>query len=143
MATQHPGLKRIGEYWHFSLKINGQRLHGSTRAKDLATAKRVMEERRKELLLNQCGAPKIPTLVALVERWLNTHKAVHMELAKVAHSPRKTRDLLIRMHQRRERMCEARVMAIVRERSLIDTSDLQNAEADFHNAVIDLRALKL
>lgn len=77
MATQHPGLKRIGEYWHFSLKVNGQRLHGSTRAKDLATAKRVMEERRKELLLNQCGAPKIPTLAALVERWLKTHKAVH------------------------------------------------------------------
>lgn len=66
-----------------------------------------------------------------------------MELAKVSHSPRKTRDLLIRMHQRRERICAARVMAIYRERLQVDTTDLQNAEADFHNAVIDLKALKL
>ncbi len=77
MVSNHPGLKKVGEYWHFSLKINGQRLHGSTRAKDLTTAKKVLEERRKELLLAQCGAPKVPTLSTLVSQWLKVHKAVH------------------------------------------------------------------
>jgi hypothetical protein len=77
MAMQHQGLKKVGEYWHFELKVNGQRLHGSTRAKDLPTAKRVLEERRKEAILNQCGAPRVPTLTVLVTQWLKTHKGVH------------------------------------------------------------------
>lgn len=59
MAMQHPGLKRIRDYWHFSLKLNGQRVHGSTRAKDLPTAKRVLEKHRRELLMKQCGAAPV------------------------------------------------------------------------------------
>ena len=77
MAAQHAGLKKVGDYWHLALHINGQRVHESTRAKDLPTAKRVLEERRKEMLLNQCGAPKVPVLSVLVAQWLKTFKAVH------------------------------------------------------------------
>jgi hypothetical protein len=77
MAAQHPGLTKVGEYWHYALTINGQRSHGSTRARDLFTAKKVLEERRKELLQRQVGAPKVPTLAALVAQWLKAHKAVH------------------------------------------------------------------
>jgi len=79
MANNHPGLKRIGDYWHFSLKVNGQRLHGSTRAKDLHTAKLVLEERRKELLLCQNGVSRVPTLTQLVSQWLREHRGVHSE----------------------------------------------------------------
>ena len=77
MATQHPGLTKVGEYWHYALTINGQRSHGSTRARDLVTAKKVLEERRKELLQYQCGAPKVPTFAVIVAKWLKAHKAVH------------------------------------------------------------------
>lgn len=77
MATQHPGLKKVGDYWHFELRINGQRLHGSTRAKDVTTAKRILEERRKEALLTQCGAPKVPTLSVLAAQWLKVHKGIY------------------------------------------------------------------
>ena len=77
MVKQHPGLTKVGDFWHFELRVNGQRLHGSTRAKDLATAKRVLEEQRKDALLNQCGAPKVPSFSSLVEEWLRVHKGVH------------------------------------------------------------------
>jgi integrase len=79
MANNHPGLKRIGDFWHFSLKVNGQRLHGSTRAKDLPTAKLVLEERRKELLLCLNGVTRVPTLTELVSQWLKEHRGVHSE----------------------------------------------------------------
>ena len=77
MTTQHPGLRKNGEYWYYELRVNGQRLHGSTKAKDLNTAKRVLEERRKDALNAQCGAPKVPIFSTLVEKWLKTHKTVH------------------------------------------------------------------
>ena len=77
MAIQHAGLKKVGEYWHYALTINGQRLHGSTRSKDLATAKKILEERRKDALLNQIGVHKVPTLSDLVKQWLQNHKGVH------------------------------------------------------------------
>ena len=72
MATHHQGLTKVGEYWHYSLSINGQRLHGSTRAKDLPTAKRVLEDRRREAVLNQCGVHRVPTLADIVKQSLTT-----------------------------------------------------------------------
>lgn len=77
MVSHHPGLKKVGDVWHYELRINGHRLHGSTKAKDMLTAKRVMEERRKDALLNQCGAPKVPTFSVLLGKWLKIHKGVH------------------------------------------------------------------
>ena len=76
MATAHPGLKRIGRFWHYSLKVNGQRVHGSTRATDIATARTVLEEKRKELLNEQLDRPtRIVTVKELVQEWLKVHQA--------------------------------------------------------------------
>jgi len=79
MARKQSGLRKIGAYWHYSLKANGERVHGSTRAKDLPSARKVLEERRKDLLLSQSGVPKVPTLSTLVTLWLKVHKSVHSE----------------------------------------------------------------
>jgi len=78
MAGKIQGLNKIGEYWHYSLKANGQRIHGSTRARDLMTAKLVLEEKRKELLKGQLRiACRIPTLTELVKEWMQVHRQVH------------------------------------------------------------------
>ena len=72
----HPGLKKIGRYWHFSLKVNGERLHGSTRSTDLNTARIILEEKRKELLTGQSKRPtRTFTVKDLVQEWLNVHQS--------------------------------------------------------------------
>lgn len=74
MATGHQGLKKVGRFWHYSLKVNGQRVHGSTRATDLPTARAVMEDKRKELLNGQIRrSTLIVTLRELVQEWLTVH----------------------------------------------------------------------
>jgi hypothetical protein len=76
MAIGHQGLKRVGRFWHYSLKVNGQRVHGSTRATDLPTARAVLEEKRKELLNGQMNRPsRIVTVRELVMEWLTVNKA--------------------------------------------------------------------
>ena len=68
MANSHQGLTKAGSIWHYHLKVNGQRAHGSTRATDLATAKRILEEKRRELLEGQHRiVSKVPTLTAVFE----------------------------------------------------------------------------
>lgn len=77
MATRHQGLKKVGRFWHYSLKVNGQRVHGSTRATDLPTARAVMEEKRKELLNGQINrSTRIVTVKELVQEWLTVNKAI-------------------------------------------------------------------
>lgn len=72
-----PGLKKVGPYWHFNLKINGKRAHGSTRATDLATARKILEEKRRELLEGQHRiVSRIPTLNDLYDLWRRNHQAV-------------------------------------------------------------------
>ncbi|WP_243324335.1 tyrosine-type recombinase/integrase [Geothrix sp. SG200] len=71
-----PGLKKVGPYWHFTLKVNGQRAHGSTRATDLATARKILEEKRRELLEGQHRiVSRMPTLQELFDSWLIGHKS--------------------------------------------------------------------
>ena len=53
MASAYPGLKKIGQFWHYELRVNGHRLHGSTKATDLPTAKKVLEAKRREALEGQ------------------------------------------------------------------------------------------
>lgn len=78
MSPATPGLKKIGDFWHFELRVNGARLHGSTRAKDLSTAKRILEAKRKEALEGQYGiAGKVPTLRELYGTWEKTLRPVH------------------------------------------------------------------
>lgn len=78
MTTTNPGLMRVGSVWHFQLRINGQRIHGSTRATDLATAKKILDEKRKELLSGQHRiVTRIPTLAELGKEWSKVHQNIH------------------------------------------------------------------
>jgi len=76
MAGSHQGLKKVGRFWHYSLKVNGERLHGSTRSTDLNTARGILEEKRRELLGGQGSRPtKFLTVKELVQEWLNVHQS--------------------------------------------------------------------
>lgn len=72
-----PGLKKVGPFWHYSIQVNGQRAHGSTKATDLATARKVMEEKRRDLLHGQLNLQKKipPTLNQVWESWWKTNQA--------------------------------------------------------------------
>lgn len=77
MAHIYPGLKKVGPFWHYELRVNGQRLHGSTRATDLATAKKILETIRREALEGQHRiVSRIPTLKDLYELWRSSHERV-------------------------------------------------------------------
>lgn len=77
MASPIPGLQKVGRFWHYFLQVNGQRVHGSTRATDLATAKKILEEKRRELLEGQHRIiSRIPTLRAWFDHWWDSHQAV-------------------------------------------------------------------
>lgn len=97
MANPHPNLIRKGRYWHYSLKVGGQRAHGSTRATDLGTAKKVMEAKRKELLEGEVHRREAaPTFNKLVEEWFRINRSClsskHLtrteEIARIWLSPR-------------------------------------------------------
>lgn len=89
MASQTPGLTKVGRYWHYSIVVSGIRAHGSTRATDLLTARKVMEERRKELILGKT-APRTRqfTVRELVDLWLKSNRDVfsdtHLRSAECA-----------------------------------------------------------
>lgn len=89
MASPHPGLQRIGRYWHYNLSVNGQRSHGSTRCTDLATARKVLEQKRRALVEGQLGRPsRLLTVRELVAEWLNINRAtfsrVHLRTSECA-----------------------------------------------------------
>ena len=78
MTTSNPGLKRVGTIWHYELRINGQRVHGSTRAIDLPTAKKILDAKRKEILSGQHRiVTHIPTLSELGKEWSKVHLRIH------------------------------------------------------------------
>lgn len=84
MTNHHPNLERKGRYWHYKLQIDGRRIHGSTKVTDLPTARRVLEEKRRELLSEEPTAPIRVTpaaisLPALVREWLICHRVTHSE----------------------------------------------------------------
>ena len=49
-AFRH-GLCKLGDYYHYHFKVLGIQFHGSTRATDQATAKKVLIEKRREAVL--------------------------------------------------------------------------------------------
>ena len=77
MASKHSGLTKVGEFWHYSLQINGNRIHGSTKAKDLPTARRVLDAKRRQLLEVQLGNGQSPLISELRRSWLELHQKVH------------------------------------------------------------------
>jgi len=73
--NSHPGLYRKGRYWYFAICINGQRYAGSTRVTDLATARRVLEEKRQDFVDSQLRRPsKVKPVEELVRTWLKLNK---------------------------------------------------------------------
>jgi integrase/recombinase XerC len=68
--------KQSGGQYHYCLRVNGQQYKGSTRATDLATARKVLEEKRRQILLGECAVRRIPTFGEVRDEWLRIHKAV-------------------------------------------------------------------
>jgi integrase len=76
MAGFRNGLKKVGDTWHFCFTINRKQFHGSTRAHDLQTAKKVLEEKRREAILGKAlPPPTMLTVAELVEDWLHARRA--------------------------------------------------------------------
>ncbi len=74
MAGFKNGLQKVGDTYHYCFRINGKQSKGSTRAHDLQTAKKVLEEKRREAILGKTLQPKeVPTFSALVKEWLSVH----------------------------------------------------------------------
>ena len=74
MAGFKNGLQKVGDTYHYCFRINAKQSKGSTRAHDLQTAKKVLEEKRREAILGKTRQPNAaPTFSALVEEWLTTH----------------------------------------------------------------------
>jgi len=69
--------KHPSGHYHYCLKINGQQFKGSTKATDLATARKVLEEKRRQVLNDECGLRQIPTLSDVRNEWLRVQKPVH------------------------------------------------------------------
>lgn len=70
------GLKKVGRHWHYSLTVNGQRRHGSTRAQDLATARVVLED--QSMLGHKC----ITTTMIYIETGLEKKRKAEENLGK-------------------------------------------------------------
>ena len=68
--------KQPGGAFHYCIRLNGKQYKGSTRATDLPTAKKVLEEKQRQILMGECGVRRIPTLGEIREEWLRVHKAV-------------------------------------------------------------------
>ena len=74
MAGFKNGLQKVGDVYHYCFRVHGRQFKGSTRAHDLSTAKKVLEEKRQEAILGKPAAPKeAPTVAALVNEWLASH----------------------------------------------------------------------
>ncbi|WP_306599191.1 tyrosine-type recombinase/integrase [Geothrix sp. 21YS21S-2] len=69
--------KHPSGHYHYCVRINGRQFKGSTRATDLATARKVLEELRRQVLNEECGTRQIPTLKSVRDNWLQVHKPVH------------------------------------------------------------------
>jgi integrase len=64
--------------WLYCFKINQQVFKGSTRARDRMTAGKILDEKRKEAILEQKGLQsRIPTVTELVALWFSAHQSIH------------------------------------------------------------------
>lgn len=78
MARYKNGLGRVGRWWHYCFKVNGRIHKGSTRVADRATAERILQERRREVALEEKGLISgMPTVQELLKLWLDAHRSIH------------------------------------------------------------------
>jgi len=76
MAGFKNGLQKVGDVYHFCFRIHGKQYKGSTRARDMQTAKKVLEEKRQEAILGKSLHPlEMPTVACLVKDWLNSRRS--------------------------------------------------------------------
>jgi len=74
MAGFKNGLQKVGDVYHYCFRIHGKQFKGSTRAHDIQTAKKVLEEKRQEAILGKPLVPvPVPSVAGLVQNWLTTH----------------------------------------------------------------------
>lgn len=69
--------KQEGGPFLYCIKIGGRQYKGSTRANDLPTARKVLEEKRRQILLGECAIRTMPTFGEVRDEWLKIHKPVH------------------------------------------------------------------
>lgn len=76
-ATYKNGLAKLeGGAYYYCFRINGRQYKGSTRATDLTTARKVLEEKRKAVLCGKSATPApIPSASELVKEWVAIHQA--------------------------------------------------------------------
>lgn len=78
MAKFKNGLGRVGRWWHYCFKVNGKVYRGSTRVLDRATAERILQERRREVALEEKGLRSgVPRVRDLLKLWLDSHRSIH------------------------------------------------------------------
>ena len=65
-------LYKRGKTYHYRFELNGVSYTGSTKARDLETAKQVLEVVRRDCVLGDHGIRKAPTLGAVIGAWLET-----------------------------------------------------------------------
>lgn len=73
MAGFKNGLQKVGAVYHYCFRIHGKQCKGSTRAHDLQTARKVLEEKRQEAIIGKSQRRDAPTFAELVSEWLTTH----------------------------------------------------------------------
>ena len=74
MAGFKNGLQKVGDVYHYCFRIHSKQYKGSTRARDLQTAKKVLEEKRQEAIIGKPSQPQeAPIFAVLVKDWLTTH----------------------------------------------------------------------
>jgi len=65
-------LFKRGKVYHYRFEMNGALHSGTTKARDLETAKRVLEIVRQDCILGEHGIRVAPTLGAVIDKWLST-----------------------------------------------------------------------
>ena len=65
-------LFKRGKVYHYRFEMNGALHSGTTKARDLETAKRVLEIVRQDCILGGHGIRVAPTLGAVIDKWLDT-----------------------------------------------------------------------
>lgn len=85
-------LFKRGKVYYYRFELNGFPYSGSTKARDLETAKKVLEIVRRDCILGEHGLRKAPTLGVVIDAWLGSRGRSASEDHRIAAE--KSRDAL-------------------------------------------------